>query len=321
MTSPSLALVDRVGRLPPFERLHRRLAWHRLSRLRPEQIPRFEILKREFQERLDGLSGPEQGRFLNPIWSRLNQRLKAELLPLPAHSFLLSPLIQGAMAARLNPADLLDLHKNLAAALPAERLSNLLLEDAVGGPARPVLSWLSSDTQMHHLNDLVNFFRATGLSPAAPATVLEWGGGYGCMAKVFWRLRESTMTYVIVDSDVVSCLQWLYLSSVFGAGEVHQLLRDTDRIMPGRINLVPLGLLESLPDLRADVFLSTFALNESSPFAQDYAISRWFSAPRLLVSYALDVAGMAPHRVRDALIARGARIVTTPRRDSEYAWL
>jgi hypothetical protein len=54
-------------------------------------------------------------------------------------------------------------------------------------------------------------------------------------------------------------------------------------IRPSCFNILPLGLLEHLRP-RGELFISTWALSESSVAAQDSVASHWFGAPRLLLA-------------------------------------
>lgn len=61
------------------------------------------------------------------------------------------------------------------------------------------------------------------------------------------------------------------------------LVDAEDRVVEGAINLVPIGRLDALPD-RPDLFISTWALNESTPVAKQEVVRRgWLGAGHLLL--------------------------------------
>ena len=54
-------------------------------------------------------------------------------------------------------------------------------------------------------------------------------------------------------------------------------------LVPGAVNIVPVGLVRHL-DVRADLFVSTWSLNESTRAAQELVLDRaWFGADSLLL--------------------------------------
>jgi hypothetical protein len=132
---------------------------------------------------------------------------------------------------------------------------------------------------------LLRFQKATKCDLSRVGVVVEWGGGYGNMAKMFWRLVDMGTTYVVIDTPLFSCLQWLYLSTTVNEGAVHLIADASDTIIYGAINLVPLGSVNML-NLKADLFISTWGLSECSGAALDHVIERdWYGATKLLLAY------------------------------------
>ncbi len=124
---------------------------------------------------------------------------------------------------------------------------------------------------------------ATGADPSRIGRVVEWGGGYGNFVKLFRRLHGRAPTDVIVDTPLFSSVQWLYLSSIFGREEVELIAGEDTPIADGKINLVPITAIEQLTPT-ADLFFSTWALDESTAAARRYVTDRqWFAAPHLLL--------------------------------------
>lgn len=122
------------------------------------------------------------------------------------------------------------------------------------------------------------------------------------------------MTYVAIDTPLFSTLQWLYLSSVLGESEVHLVTRPGEPIQAGRINLVPVTRLADV-DVRGDLFVSTWALSESSEAAQQFVEDKaWFGATSLLMAYQCeDPCFPAAKHVAERAAVLGGRIVPIPR--------
>ncbi len=142
----------------------------------------------------------------------------------------------------------------------------------------------TSANTIHHLHHLLRFEEATGRRVEDCDVFVQWGAGYGNLAKLIRRRHGREPTLVLLDTPVFSCVQSLYLASVFGEDAVVLHTVPGQRVEQGMVNVVPIGGLADL-DVRADVFISTWALNESEPAAQDAVIARnWFGAPGLLLA-------------------------------------
>lgn len=257
----------------------------RLAHLKAEQKSAFDSLKAEFSRSCSDLKRQHTGGFLTQKWAAINARLERALLPVPPFSFTRTPAIKKTMFTCLEGRDLRETLDVLEKNMPPERLRELLLEDYVGAPPLFTPSYLASHNSLAHLRHLVQFSRATKCDTQKIESVIEWGGGYGSFARIFKRHRTTPFTYTIIDSPLFSCLQWLYLATIFGENNVHLLKRPQDAIQPRKINLLPLCFLEGRR-IAADLFLSTWALCESSAFSQDYVFNRsWFGAKRLLLAY------------------------------------
>lgn len=88
-----------------------------------------------------------------------------------------------------------------------------------------------------------------------------------------------------MDLPLLSCVQWLYLSSVLGEECVNLVTREDEKIETGKINLLPVSFIRSL-ELVPDMFISTHALDESTKIAQEQVIQkRWLDATHILLAY------------------------------------
>lgn len=265
------------------------------------QAERFGRLAGEFADRLRAIREHEAPAATRDDWALRNEQLAASLLPRPPRDFLAHPAIRYQMFVD---------ERYLQHELPyvLERLPDaaLLREDAVGDPPlTPVAAAgvATSSNTVHQLHHLLRYEDATSRSVAEADTIVEWGAGYGNLAKLLLRLHGGTPTYVLVDIPVFCALQWLYLACVLGDDRVVLHSGPADPVEPGRVNVVPVGLAGAL-DVDADLFISTWALNESEAAAQRLVLDRDFFGARALL--------LAMHRgdpLEAEVVARGARPV------------
>ena len=88
----------------------------------------------------------------------------------------------------------------------------LLIEDDVGNPIRYFLYPKSSGNrinQVFHLSVLINEF---GIDIRKIKKVFEFGGGYGCMARIFSKINRN-IKYLCFDTFCVNLLQYYYLKN------------------------------------------------------------------------------------------------------------
>ena len=136
---------------------------------------------------------------------------------------------------------------------------------------------------------MLKFFKETGTKIDNMNTVVEIGGGYGNMAKIFKKLRPES-TYIIIDIPIFSYIQALYLKILFGRDAVSLISKKDQMVNKGKINIVPLNeknILEiggAIQD--TDIFISTWALSESNQKMQDLVKKlHYFNAKYLLLAY------------------------------------
>ena len=255
-----------------------------LAQAKRNQRAGFEALVKEFPRYYDLLRKQKIDEYVTPLWNRYNQNLEKVFLPFPSFSFLRNPIIMYTMFATAGGDTL---NKELAyieKKIPPKKLKMLLGEDYVGDPLILNRTYLTSHNSIDHVYHLARFEEATGSDISMLGHVVEWGGGYGNMAKLFRRMSPK-VTYSIIDTPLFNCLQWLYLSTIFGESAVHVVKSNSDQIRFGKINILPLTFLSAYKG-NADLFLSTWALCESSKFSMGYvARRRWFGAKHLLLAY------------------------------------
>lgn len=90
-----------------------------------------------------------------------------------------------------------------------------LREDALGAPAPFLRKPRSSGNLIHHAYVIERFEQVVGRPIRDVGTVVEFGGGYGSLARLF-RRRGHTDRYHIHDFPELTALQRFYLSNVCG---------------------------------------------------------------------------------------------------------
>ena len=242
----------------------------------------FNRLRPGFEPVLDSIRHLSRHSFVREDWARRNLELEQFLLPDPPPDFLRHPAIAFQMfvgsryLAHEAPYVLARLHDAAMAS-----------EDPVGEPPRTLLDGdlLTSSNTVHHLHHLLRYEEETGrrLSESS-VVVVEWGGGYGNLAKLYRRLHGGSPTYVLIDTPTFAAVQWLYLASILGEDQVELHCSVETPVREGQVNVIPLGLVDKLDGISSDLFISTWALNESNQAAQEYVVARrWFDSTHLLL--------------------------------------
>jgi len=87
---------------------------------------------------------------------------------------------------------------------------NLLKEDEVGDPIRYFLYPESSGNRIRQVYHLKKFCDFSNINIKTINRVLEIGGGYGCMARIFSKIYHK-INYTIYDTFEVNLLQYYFL--------------------------------------------------------------------------------------------------------------
>ena len=86
----------------------------------------------------------------------------------------------------------------------------LLKEDDIGNPIRYFLYQDSSGNRINHVYHLSVFSKELKVNLSEIDSVFEFGGGYGCMARVFSKINHE-IKYTCFDTHYVNLLQYYYL--------------------------------------------------------------------------------------------------------------
>ena len=86
----------------------------------------------------------------------------------------------------------------------------LLIEDNIGNPIRYFLYPKSSGNRINHVYHLSLLEKYLKIKLKNINNIFEFGGGYGCMARIFFKINKK-VKYSIFDTQLVNLLQFYYL--------------------------------------------------------------------------------------------------------------
>ena len=258
----------------------------KLYRKKKCQYSDFNRLRNNFAATYKKIGNKIENNFTLASWRENNINLSQDFLPYPPFNFLQNPIIMRTMFVTAGGMWFHEQLKYLESRISEKKLKLPLEEDLVGGPLLSNAKYLTSHNSVHHLYHLIKFLKSTGYSPNETQIVVEWGAGYGNFAKIFKRYYgRLNLTYIMIDTAMFSSLQWLYLSTIFGKDQVHIIKSKKEKIKKGKINVLPVGLIKYCK-IKADLFVSTWALSESSKYAQEFVIlTKWFHAKNILMAF------------------------------------
>jgi hypothetical protein len=257
-----------------------------LCLLQARRIIRFRHLARSLPQICREADQGDISAFVSPAWQKVNAALLDKMRRGLRLGFLREQLVGDTMVFTLKRGLAPEL-EFLESTSGDAQLRSLLREDAAGLPEVISRRYLTSLNRIHHTYHLKRYLAHTGIDPASIDCIVEWGGGYGDLARICRRLFGSGNTYIIIDTPFFCAVQYVYLSSVSGNAPVKICLPGNGGILKGGVNIVPLGMIESLQIPRPDLFISTWALSESTGFAQEYVDTKlqFTAAKRYLLAF------------------------------------
>lgn len=246
-------------------------------------------------------------RYVTPYWRKSVKCMYKDFDPLP-DDFLRHSIVLEAFFVNGNDNWFQPQRRWVEERATPEEIA-LIAEDDFGAPLIRDTEWRTSHQMIHTLYHLLRYRESTGVGVAGlvrsgrPLVVVEWGGGYGAMAKLLWRfacLYGVRLILVEIDLPFMVTLQRTYLKEVFRDAEpslvavvphpkisisTEEWLRDMISTSTPGVYFVPLGM--EWPAIKADLFLSTWALSESTLAAQRLVGEdlRWFGAEHLLLGF------------------------------------
>lgn len=192
------------------------------------------------------------------------------------------------------------------AAYGDELAKQLLREDPIGLPTIASRRTLTSANRAHHASHLAMYRLTCRRDFWDACTIVEWGGGYGDMARILLRLNPP-LTYMIIDLPELLALQDIYLGATVDESALHIVDPAAPAFPAGKISFINASDVAAIAHaLRGDAFLSTWAITESQIAAQTFvADSDYFGAAHLLLATTRDANNaLAPRLERDGVAIR-----------------
>jgi len=261
---------------------------------------------------------PVAGQFLHPLWQKARPAFAALIQNGVPMDFLKHPEV-AQMFCRGGFGEPQQHELNYLRSRPPA-LRDLLRRYRESNIGHPTLDCRDLPISVNSLGMLYYFARiveAAGVG--ALQTIAEFGGGYGCLCRVFLELLPGPPTYIIIDLPGMLALQYVFLKASSPACKVVPHTAAPLRIVPGSVNLVPVHLAHSVP-ARPDFFVSTFALSET-PWKLQEKLARggfWGSKSLYLVGQETDTqfwkfAGLdSPQALHRAVHDRFAQVRLQP---------
>jgi hypothetical protein len=207
-------------------------------------------------------------------WASFSDRLAAQLAERHPVSFLRCPVVRTTMFVA-KAAYLREEFRHLRnSSLWVTHWRPALQESRVGNPDPLWLYPWSSGNTVHHLYHLCRFGEETGADPAKLRFVLEFGGGYGNLCRLFQRLGFRGH-YAIYDLPHVAALQRYYLSAV-GSNAA------TITLTSSQIEAVQ-ALNEAATD--SSMFVAMWSLSETPVVEREFVASRLKDFAYILIGY------------------------------------
>lgn len=226
-------------------------------------------------------------KFVMPIWQDLEKKIEFDFLNNFKVSFLKEHVIKRTMFIEYNEA----LQKSQLSYIKKEiknsDLKYILQESPIGNPTITNFKYNTSQNTIHHLNHLIKFSQETKVNLENVNSIVEWGGGYGNLARIYNKIN-SNITYNVIDLPIFSFIQAAYLSAIFGDDKINLITTGSGHIEDGKINIIPLneGVIRKLSIRNSDIFISTWALSESNEYSQNFVEQlNYFGSKFILIGH------------------------------------
>jgi hypothetical protein len=154
----------------------------------------------------------------------------------------------------------------------------LLLEDNIGNPIRYFLYPKSSGNRIREVFHLLNFNAFSKIPLNKIKTVLEFGGGYGNMARLFYKINKN-INYQIFDTFHVNLLQYYYLRML-------KIPSTFNKTKNKNISLnYDISKCSSFNQADKKLFIANWSLSESPIKLRKIIIKKIISFDYMLISY------------------------------------
>ena len=292
-----------------------------------DQLSTFNQIKQSAKLIYDKLDAQPNTNldFFHSEWNFFNSMISNELFPVPNEEFLNIKHVAGTMFVNTWGDWFTSQLDFLRSKLDHRDLIYCMCEDYAGGAQqkyRLIDGITTSHNCIHHMYHIAKYQDITGKDMSNVNTIVEWGGGYGNLAKLITRL-SGEKTYILVDSPTILTIQWLYLCSVFSPNQVNVVTMDNPKIISSKFNLLPVNCIELLNKQDIDMFISTWALSESAQKAKDFVVETdFFGAESVLMALHYDALKYTGSKTLiDAILSAGGKVTNINCMPSGHSYL
>jgi hypothetical protein len=255
---------------------------NRLKTPTPEESARIRKLRATLQEMRPARSVDDS--LAAVAWDKNTEHLRTCALQDDPRSFLSWPVIQSTMAVRTGRTAWTELAALRRRQGWHDRWSKAIVETSMGCPQPFVLYPKSSGNLIHHAYHLAQFEDRMGIDVSKFSAILEFGGGYGSMCRLFHNLGFDG-SYIIFDLPAFSALQEYYLTSIgicvggdcLDRGSVN-CLHDIEQLERAT------GVLRTIGN-RPSLFIATWSLSETPIALRDQIVPLISEFDALLIAY------------------------------------
>lgn len=154
----------------------------------------------------------------------------------------------------------------------------LLIENDIGDPVRYFLYPKSSGNRIREVFHLLNFENFAKLSLNNVKTIFEFGGGYGNMARIFYKI-DKNINYTIFDTFHVNLLQYYYLNML-------KIPSNLNRINKKNITLnYKSSKCNFFKEKKKKLFIANWSLSESPIKLRNIILKKITNFDFVLISY------------------------------------
>jgi hypothetical protein len=164
----------------------------------------------------------------------------------------------------------------------------LLLEDNVGNPIRYFLYPKSSGNRIREVFHLLNFQDFLKIPLNKIKTILEFGGGYGNMARLFFKINKN-INYIIFDTFHVSLLQYYYLRMLKIPVRVNEIKNKTISL---NYNISKFNCLYKK---EKKLFIANWSLSETPLKLRKIIFNKIINFDYILISYQVEFENINNH--------------------------
>lgn len=234
----------------------------------------WKMMQQEYQALSESFNNQNINTFMHPYWQNQKQNMANLIRGNADQHFLLKGPISGPMVRSewCKTQDYEVVHLQNCIKNSTRQLIQLFKDTEFGGLPFKCKEFNCSINALGQLFFFTKILERNDFNN--PKTIVEIGGGYGCLARVTKMIKPNT-TYIILDLPEYIAIQSLYLRSTLIDNTVNVHKKTPNYFKPGQIHLVPVFLINDI-NINADIFISTAALSETPEAVQKIVVDKKF---------------------------------------------